>query len=119
MFLCSLGVAELPADPKHLRHHGVSRQAGGTGAPEHPGGGGAAVLEFSVVSFSEGLNREWFTQPRRKCPGTVSPGLAFVEQIKTRRILMPHRAAESVQSRFGGQDREIGDEQSSGRALVR
>lgn len=94
MFLCSLGVAELPADPKHLRHHGVSRQAGGTGAPEHPGGGGAAVLEFSVVSFSEGLNREWFTQPRRKCPGIVSPGLAFVEQIKTRRILMPTSQGE-------------------------
>ncbi|KMQ94620.1 hypothetical protein RF55_5216 [Lasius niger] len=57
-----IGVAELPADPEHLRHHGVSRQAGGTGAPEHPDGGGAAVLEFSVVSlsFSEGSNRKRF-----------------------------------------------------------
>lgn len=48
-FLCSLGAAELPADPEYLCHHGVSRQAGGAGAPEYSGGGGIAVLEFFVV----------------------------------------------------------------------
>jgi len=40
------GVAELSADPEHLCHRGVSRQAGGAGAPEHPSGGGDAVLEL-------------------------------------------------------------------------
>lgn len=48
------GVAELSANPEHLRHHGVSREAGGTGAPEHPNGSGAAVLEFHRFPSNRG-----------------------------------------------------------------
>lgn len=42
----------------------------------------------------------------------------FVADAKVSEHL-PHKAAESVQGRFGGQDREISDEQSSGRARIR
>lgn len=45
------GVAELPTDSEYLRHRGVSRQAGGAGAPEHSSGGGDVVLEFRRFAF--------------------------------------------------------------------
>lgn len=62
----ALGAAELPANPEHLRHHGVSRQTGGAGASEHPSGGRAAVLgSYSLVSPRLALHhekREYFTK---------------------------------------------------------
>jgi len=57
------GIAELPADPEHLRHCRISRQAGGAGAPEHPSGSGDAVLKMLFRRFAFIEHDSRFTYP--------------------------------------------------------
>jgi len=81
------GVAELSANPEHLRYRGVSRQAGGAGAPEHPSGGGDAVLElrrFALCNI-EG-SRSTPSKTIRWRSRNHSPG-AFVEEPTVRKVL--------------------------------